>query len=209
MASPSKSKPVIGIVGGVGAGKSAAAAEFAALGCRLVDGDATGHELLKEEEVRNLLRGEFGERIFASDGSVDRSALASVVFEDTRKLARLGEIMYPRIRERMERRISRAQCDAGVPAVVLDAAVLFEAGWDDLCTDTVFVSVPRRIRRLRACEARGWDARAWRRRENSQIPLDRKRRKCSHTLDNSSSLFHLREQVHKLFHRIVQGVGHP
>lgn len=196
-------KPVIGLVGGVGAGKSTAARELEALGCALVDGDKIGHLLLDDPEVRQLLQDRWGERVFAADGRADRKAVAAVVFENPRELAALNGIMHPRIRRQMEGLIASAFARANVPAVVMDAAVLLEAGWDDLCTHLVFVQAPDESRQERVEQARGWAAQEWLKREKSQIPLDTKRADCYYLLDNSSGVSHLREQIRSLFHQIV------
>lgn len=209
MASQSKPKPVIGIVGGIGAGKSTVAAEFAKLGCALVSGDAIGHALLADPDVRSQLRRLWGKEIFAPDGTVDRHAVAERVFQDPAALAALDGILHPRIRARMAEQIGRAEADAAVPAVVVDAAVLFEAGWDDLCTHIVFVSAPSENRRLRACAARGWDRETWRSRENSQISLDKKASRCDYTIDNSLRISRLREQVRRFFHMLVHVADRP
>ncbi|MFB3892993.1 MAG: dephospho-CoA kinase [Phycisphaerae bacterium] len=200
---------MIGLVGGIGAGKSTAAAEFVKLGCRLVDGDVIGHELLAAPEVRRLLRRRWGAGIFNPKGQVDRKALAAVVFGRPRELAALNRIMWPRIRRRMERIIARVRREPAVPAVVMDAAIMIDAGWDELCTHLVFVKAPGRQRAARTQENRGWDRRTWRGRENSQISLDRKQRRCYFTLDNSSSVSYLAEQVRGLFNRIVHEAGRP
>lgn len=205
----SRPKPVIGLVGGVGAGKSAAAAELVKLGCALVDGDVIGHELMAAPEVRRLLRRRWGGGIFTPAGDVDRKALAAVVFGHQKELAALDKIMWPRIRRRMERMIAAARRDAAVPAIVMDAAIMIEAGWDGLCTHLVFVKAPTAQRAARTREHRGWDRRAWRGRENSQISLDSKRRRCYFTLDNSSSVSYLAEQVRELFNRIVHEADCP
>ena len=205
----SKAKPVIGIVGGVGAGKSTVAAEFAAMGCLLVDCDAIGHSLLAEESVRERLRRRWGKAVFRPDGGVDRPALAERVFRRPEDLKELNRIMHPMIRDRIEESIRRANEDPSVPAVAIDAAVLFEAGWDDLCSHRVFVQAPEadRLRRIRT--TRGWDTETWRVRENSQFSLDRKARNCDYTIDNSSSASYLTEQVRGIFHRIVHDVERP
>jgi dephospho-CoA kinase len=88
--------------------------------------------------------------------------------------------------------------------MALDAAVLLEAGWDQLCTHLVFVAAPARQRQRRVRQ-RGWDARSWRQREKIQIPLDSKIGRCYYTIDNSSSVSHLCEAVRELFHGIVDG----
>jgi len=204
-----KAKPVIGIVGGVGAGKSTVAAQFAAMGCVVVDCDAIGHGLLADEGVRERLRGRWGQAVFGPEGSVDRRALAEKVFRRPEDLQELNRIMHPRIRDRIQEDIRRAWENPSVAAVVIDAAVLFEAGWDDLCSHVVFVRAPEEDRARRARASRGWDTETWRLRENSQFSLDKKARNCDYTVDNSSSASYLSEQVRRTFHRIVCDVECP
>jgi len=195
-------KPVIGLVGGVGAGKSTAAAELAALGCAVIDADKIGHELLAAPQVRQQLRKRWGGRVFSPDGSVDRRKLAEIVFQDPAQLDALNEIMRDRLGRAIAERIEQAQSDPDVPAVVLDAAIMFEAGWDKMCTHVVFVSAPPAHRAARSAD-KGLDEKAWRLRENSQISLDKKQAKCYCTIDNSSSVSHLCEQVRGIFQRVV------
>jgi dephospho-CoA kinase len=203
-AAPPKHKPVIALVGGIGAGKSTAAAELVALGCRLVDTDAIGHGLLAVEDVRDAFRRRWGEAVFAADGSVDRRAVAARVFPDPDELAALNAILHPRIRRSMEQQIAEALADADTKGVVVDAAVLFEAGWDDLCTHKVFVSAPAAERQRRAAVQRGWDEETWRLREKSQISLDKKAGRSDYTVDNRSGASLLREQIRQLFRRITE-----
>jgi dephospho-CoA kinase len=195
--------PVIGILGGVGAGKSTVAEEFAALGCLVISGDAIGHELRESAGVKKALRTEWGDGIFDASGSVSREALAKKVFTDPAALAKLNKILAPRIRRRIRRRIDRGRADPNVPAVVLDAAVLLEARWDDLCTHCIFVRASDRRRQARAA-TRGWTARQWRDRENSQICLDIKLARCDYMVDNSSSIPVVREQIRRIFRKITK-----
>ena len=197
-------KPVIGIVGGIGAGKSAAAAELVAMGCRLIDADRIGHEVLDHEEVRRQVRERWGDGVFDPDGQVNRKVLASQVFADPDELKALNEILHPSMRRRMAEQIAVAASDPAAAGVVLDAAVLFEAGWDDLCSHVVFVSAPDEQRYARVSAGRGWTRAEWEKREKSQISLDKKAAKCDSTIDNRTSVSRLREQVRKLFHRICQ-----
>ena len=193
---------MIGIVGGMGAGKSAVAAEFGALGCKVIDADAVGHATLEEPDVKAELRKRWGKEIFRADGSVDRPAVAKIVFGDRRELEALNLIVHPRMRRRMERQISEALSDGGVKGVALDAAVLFEAGWDDLCTHVVFVAAPKEVRVRRLSLRPGCGRGEVEAREKFQISLDNKARKCDYTIDNSSTVSHLHRQVGELFLRI-------
>ena len=203
MSSTRPTKRIIGVVGGIGSGKSTVAAELVKLDCALIDADRIGHELLDEATVQDELRRRWGEAVFDARGRVDRTALAERVFGDSGRLGELNEIMHPRMRLRMEERIETAMRDPDVSAVVIDAAVLFEAGWDDLCTHTVFVECPpgQRLRRVRA--QRGWDEGIWREREKSQKSLDTKADLCDYSISNSSSVSHLVPQIRKLFNDIV------
>ena len=205
----STTKAVVGIVGGIGAGKSSAARQFGSLGCEVIDADAIGHAMLSDEVVRDELRQRWGESIFDARGAVDRRRLGELVFEDAAELQALNEILHPRIRRRMERQIALARPNPGVRAIVLDAAVLFEAAWDDLCTHLVFVDAPGRTRAQRVACQRGWPTEKWARREKSQICLDIKAAKCDYTMDGSSSVSRLRGQARELLHKIVGDADGP
>ena len=199
----SSAKPVIGIVGGVGAGKSTAAAEMVRLGCALVDGDAIGHDLLCRPEVTGQLRRRWGDGVFLPDGAVDREGLGRIVFSDPAERRALDEILHPRIRSIMERQIAEMSRCPEVKAVVIDAAVLFEAGWDDLCTHRVFVDCPPEARARHVLVGRRWDRATWAAREKSQFSLDKKAEMCDYTFSNSSSVSHLAEQVRNFFDGIA------
>ena len=195
--------PIIGILGGVGAGKSTVAGQFLALGCPVIDGDAIGHELLQNPTVKRMLRSRWGKEIFDASGAVDRTALAAKVFSSPVELARLNRILHPRIRRRIRSLIAQGRADRSVRAIVVDAAVLMEAGWDDLCTVCVFVRAGKRLRRSRVAP-RGWSAREWRQRENSQISLDKKAARCEYTVVNSSSISLLRKQIRRIYRNITK-----
>jgi len=195
-------KPVIGLLGGVGAGKSSVAAEFARLGCAVIDGDRIGQELLETDEVKVLVRRQWGGSVFDAAGRVDRKTLAAIVFNRLAELDVLNKMMQPRIRQRMERLVEQAQLAPEIPAAVMDAAIMLEAGWDDLCTHLVFVDAPAECRKARV-ESRGWDGRAWEEREKSQISLDAKRKHCYAVIDNSLTASCLAEQVRELFNQLV------
>jgi dephospho-CoA kinase len=202
-------KPVIGLVGGVAAGKSTVAAEMARLGAKIIDGDRIGHQVLRDPAAKSAVRRRWGVGVFTCGGAVDRAALGQVVFGEPEELAALNRILHPRIRREIKRQIAAARKSPRVVAVVLDAAILFEAGWDDLCTAVVFVRAPALGRARRAAAQRGWDRSRWRKREISQISLDKKRRKSDYVIDNSSGVSRLRDQVRRLFLAIVQAADRP
>jgi dephospho-CoA kinase len=198
-----KQIPVIGITGGVGSGKSTVAAAFGELGCEVIDADRLGHALLGEGGIQTAVRRTFGEEVFDADGAVDRRSLGQIVFADPQQMRRLEEILHPPMRSAIQDRISRTLQEGKARAVVLDAAVLFEAGWDKLCDTTVFVEAPLETRAKRVGDARGWARQELLRREAMQIPLDRKQQSCCHTLQNVSDVSRLPGQVTRLLDEIL------
>jgi dephospho-CoA kinase len=182
--------PVIGLIGGIGSGKSFVARHWAHQApVVIVDGDAAGHEVLDDPTVQDELRRQFGDEVFHSDGRVNRRAMARRVFgadEEHQQARRMLEaVVHPRIRSLMASRVAAARQTPGLKAVIIDAALLLEAGWHDLCDALVFVDVPLPDRLLRV-QSRGWTESDLRAREASQLPLDVKRRDADYVLDNSS-----------------------
>lgn len=195
---------VIGLAGGVASGKSTVAAMFAELGAIRLDADGIGHEVLLDAEVKTLLRGKFGRGIFTPGGEVDRKKLAALVFgpdeRSRHRLAELEAISHPRISRRLATELESLR-RSGTVAAVLDAAVMFKAGWDQYCTRIVFIRVPRAVRIARAIE-RGWAPEELDARESHQTPLAEKERKATDLIDNSTpNLEALRLQVRALWSR--------
>jgi dephospho-CoA kinase len=180
-------------VGGVGSGKSTLAA-WVADHRRLVviDSDGIGHEALKQTHVKQQLRDRFGGSIFDEEGAVKRSELGRLVFgpsaEHQRAQRDLEHFVHPEIRKELVRRIARAQGEGSMEAVLLDAAVLLEAGWNTLCDTIVFVDTPHERRLERVIANRGWTEEVFRARESSQWPLEKKRSASDHIVINSGTV---------------------
>ena len=181
-------KPLIGLVGGIGSGKSTVAECFAKLGCGVIDADAINRELLTDRNVQAEIIAACGEAVVDTAGKLDTARLAEHVFANAPQLRRLTDLLHPRILRRMVDLAKRLSADEKITAVVLDVPLLAEVGMNGICDAVVFVHVdlPQRIRRLEA--SRGWDAAAISKREKFQFPLDMKREMSDHTVDNSQSL---------------------
>lgn len=193
---------VIGLAGGVASGKSTVAKLFEELSAIRLDADRIGHEVLLAADVKTKLRQEFGPEIFNAAGEVDRKQLAALVFgtdqTSRRHLQTLEAISHPRISQRLAAELESLR-QAGAVAAVLDAAVMFKAGWDRFCTRIVFIRVPLEVRRARALQ-RGWAAGELEAREHNQTPLAEKELKATDFLNNSSPhLNNLRLEVRKLW----------
>lgn len=119
--------PVIGLTGGIASGKSTVSDAFAALGAAVVDTDLISRELvLPGSPALAEIRESFGDAVIATDGSLDRRQLRTLVFADPQARSRLETILHPRIRDTARARVERARGDA--PYVVLVVPLLVESG---------------------------------------------------------------------------------
>ncbi len=199
--------PVIGLIGGIGGGKSEVAALFRERGAVVIDADAVGHELLKDPAVLGRIADRFGERVLAGAGrqgssapAIDRKALGAIVFADPVARRDLESILHPRMRSWFLEVIeSELRAGGGTDhLVVLDAAVLLEAGWDDLCDLIVFVDAPLAERMRRVEERRGWSREMLEARERAQWPNDLKRRRADVVITNDAGVETLQREVERV-----------
>jgi dephospho-CoA kinase len=189
---------VIGLIGAIGAGKSTAAAMLRARGGFLINADALGHEALEQPDIREKLIARWGERIVRPDGKLDRRAIAGVVFPDPAERSALEQLVFPFIRERATREIDRGQNDPAARFVVLDAAVLLEAGWNSACDRIVYVDAPREARLARLAARSGWTAADLAAREAAQWPAADKMKRADAVLVNDADVARLRERIDRL-----------
>lgn len=191
---------VIGVVGGIGSGKSSVVRWVAQrYPVAVLDADAIGHDVLLSTEIKQQLLQRFGEEILTPAGEIDRKALARRVFGDAPQFLaarrQLERIVHPEIRRRIQSGVYSAGGQPQSGVVLLDAAILLEAGWRDLCRWVVLIDCPREVRLARVLEHRGWSAEELDRRERSQWPLAEKRRLCDVIIDNSGELAVAGEQL--------------
>ena len=196
-------KPIIGILGGIASGKSTVAAEFAKLGCKVIDADKIVHELLQKTVVKDKITGLFGQAILDSAGKIDHRKLAEVVFTDADKLSSLNKIIHPLVLERTEELIELYNRQGGIKAIVLDMPLLAEVGWAERCDKLIFVDCKPKLRVERAKKMRGLDENQIKIRENFQISLDNKATIADNSIDNNSDFQALVRQVFDVFSYIV------
>lgn len=192
---------LIGLTGGIGSGKSTVSAMLAARGAVVIDADAITRELQQPgTPVFQAMVDRFGPGIVAHDGTLDRQAVADLVFHDAEALADLNAIVHPAVGAEIARRMEGA---AGTDRiVVLDVPLLVESGRDDLAA-VVVVDVDPEVALARLVEQRGMrpdDARA---RMARQASREERLARADEVLDNSGSLDDLRAQVDALWERLV------
>jgi dephospho-CoA kinase len=190
--------PVIAIVGGIGSGKSTVAAEFARLGCTVLDADRMAHELLADPIVQQELVICFGPGIRDERGRIDRKKLAGQAFSSPENVQKINRILHPRVMEQGLRRIEQCRRDPACRGVILDAPLLLEAGWEGRYDWLVFVDCPQEVRTVRAAR-KGLDPEEVKKREFFQISLDKKQAMSHYIVQNNSDVFALTEQVGRIF----------
>ena len=200
-------KPIIGILGGIGSGKSTVAGEFAKLDCAVIDADKIAHELLDRKDIKEKVVGLFGQAVLDSSKKVDSSKLADIVFTDADKLASLNKIIHPFVLERAEELIEKYNGQSEVKAIVLDMPLLAEVGWAERCDKLIFVDCKRQLRVDRAKKLCFFDENKLKIRENFQISLDNKVIISDNTIDNNSGFSALAKQVTDIFSDIQDKWG--
>lgn len=199
---PSPAKPIIGITGGIGAGKSTVARILSELGCFVVDSDDLARQALLDPNLVETLVQWWGREILDPQRQIDRRAVAKIVFARPNERKRLESLVHPWIEKRRLEMFAAAPDTA--PALVIDAPLLVEAGIDEQCDAVVFVNSDRSTRLDRLAQNRGWSDQELNQREDSQLPLDAKRTRADYVIDNDGDLTSLTEQIRRTLHEIVQ-----
>lgn len=201
MESSSSGVTVVGILGGIGSGKSLVAEILLQMGAEVFSADEVGHRALDDPLIMEQLVARWGAGILATDGHPDRQAIAAQVFQGPdadSELAFLEQLTHPRIGRELEVFIQQVQQRHDLRLAIIDAALLLEAGWDTACDELLFVEVDGETRWER-CQRRGWSREQWEAREASQRSLDDKRGRASLVVDNNSDESALRSHLHEIF----------
>lgn len=192
---------LIGLIGGVAAGKSTVADELVRLGAGRLDADRAGHEALRDPQVVAAARQRWGGAILGADQDIDRKALAQIVFGSAEQAQNerqyLESLTHPLIGQQLAQQLAEMTA-AGVRIVVVDAPLLLKSGWDQMCSKIIFIEADHSVRLARAIE-RGWTADDFAAREAAQEDLTTKREAADFVIDNSGSLASTREQVERLW----------
>lgn len=207
MTKEGRSKPVVGLSGGIGSGKSTVASILADLGAAVISSDALNTLELASPEVQQTLIGWWGDSIRSPEGGVDRRKVSELIFGDESQRLRLQALLHPRIAARRSVLMADAEVNPTVRMVVVDSPLLFETGLDQMCDTVVFVDTTEELRKGRSEKARHWTPGELKRRENSQYPLDMKRARADHMVHNNSTLTDLRQQVERVFAAVLADFG--
>ncbi|MFA9477521.1 dephospho-CoA kinase [Phycisphaerales bacterium AB-hyl4] len=201
---PARHKPVIGLLGAPGSGKSFVAKVFQEHGAGVIDADRLAREALDEPTVRETLRQWWGDAVIDEHGRVDRRAVGERVFDDPAALRRLEAVVHPRVHAGRAAMRAKYEADPGVRAIVEDCPLLLEQGLDGDCDVLVFVDAPQAVREARVRERRGWSSAELARREKNQASLDIKRERADHIVNNGAERLLAYEQARRVLSQILQ-----
>jgi len=178
---------------------------LAELGAVVIDADRVGHEIYAPGTPGfDQVVAAFGRDIVGDDGAIDRKRLGGIVFADSAALARLNAVVHPLIRDAVAQRVAAARA-AGPKPIVVEAALLIEAGWDALVDEVWLVAARRDVIEERLTTQRGMDAAAVAARMRAQLADDERRAHADVVIDNSGSREQLRQEVERLWRSRVAG----
>ncbi len=196
---------VVGLTGGVATGKSTVAKMFKACGAQVIDADVLARRVVEPGKPawRDIVAS-FGKGLLRSDRTLDRAALAHIVFRQPAKLRRLGTIIHPRV-AREQARLTRVIGRQNPRAVVIyDAPVLIEAGAHRRMDTLIVVTADQATQIARLRRRNGLSRAEALRRIRSQLPLAEKVRLADHVLDGTKPLSPLRREVRQLYRTLSQ-----
>lgn len=195
---------MLGLTGGIGSGKSTVAALLSQLGAVVVDADALAREAVAVGTPGlQAVVERFGAGVLRGDGSLDRPALAGVVFDDAEALADLNAIVHPPVRAAIAARV--AALEGTESLVVLEIPLLVESGRSYGASQVIVVDAPEEVAVRRLAEQRGMDPVDARRRMAAQVSREERLAAADVVVDNSGSLDDLRRQVEALWEGLAGG----
>ncbi|HEY7994642.1 MAG TPA: dephospho-CoA kinase [Candidatus Eremiobacteraceae bacterium] len=196
---------IVGLTGGIGAGKSAVAKLLEKRGATIIDTDVIAREVVEPPSpMLDAIVGEFGASVIRRSGALDREALARIVFSDERRRQRLNEITHPEILKRVLARIGGYPPSAVVVVVV---PLLFESGFDRNCNTVIAVTAPEPARIARVMRRDGMAAAAVRARMRVQFPESGYDGKATWIIRNGSDEMALEAEVEKVWTELSKASG--
>ncbi|WP_242362659.1 dephospho-CoA kinase [Limosilactobacillus antri] len=193
---------VVGLTGGIASGKSTVSRLLSQVGFPVVDADLIVHRLQQPGQPGfERLVERFGTTILDPNGSLDRQRLGQLAFNDQTARKQLNQVMQPLIRDTIMAQLAQLK-DTAVPAIILDAPLLFEQHYDEDCDLIVVVAVDEATQLTRLMERDDLSRPAAQTRIAAQLPLAAKLARADVVIDNNGDYNHLRRQVAQLVKRL-------
>lgn len=195
---------LVGLTGGAGSGKSTVAGILRELGAVVVDADEASHAVYEPGTPGfDSVIQEFG-KSYVKEGRIDRKRLGELVFSDAAARRRLNDIVHPLVREWMAQRTAEA-VERGAAVVVQDVPLLFENSLERFFSSVVLIYVPEQVQVERLVSGRGFTHEQARAVIGAQLPIEQKRGRAHHVINNSGSLEDTRGQVEAIWNELRAG----
>lgn len=197
--------PVIGLTGGIGAGKSTVTQMLEELGAAVIDADKVGHQIyLPELPAWREIVDTYGTTVLNADRTINRQALGKIVFADPDALRTLNRIVHPKMFDRMAELIAELRAHGGMKAIVVEAAVLIEANWMPLVDQVwvVFASEAAVVDRLTT--QRNLSPRQVRTRIAAQLSNDERLKHAHVVIRNDGSIEQVRSAVQQAWDQLFR-----
>lgn len=194
---------IICLTGGLASGKSTASAFFKSAGAHVIDADKLGHRVY-DPGTPGFAKvvAEFGEDIVGEDGGIDRKALGGKVFGNPDALARLTDIVWPEIRRLAEAEIDGIRQKDPRAVIMLEAAVLFEAGWEDIGDEVWVIAVDREVAIARAMARDGAERQAVESRLDAQLSNEDRVSRADVVIENNQTEADFERELESAWRRI-------
>lgn len=193
----------LGLLGGIGSGKSTVAALLGRLGAVVLDADQYVRELLQDPEVRREMLTAFGENVFHPDGRVDKTRLADRIFTHESDRKSINAIIHPRVRKRIKEELTALRGGASKKIIVLDIPLLLGSELESLCDLLVMVRSSETSRLERVRSVRGWDKGELKRREACQATIKEKETAAHAAIDNDGTIKELEDKIISFYENLL------
>lgn len=194
----SDKKLIIGITGSTAAGKSTVSRYLRKLNYKIFDADREIRNVYKQPEVIEQLRPDFSEAL-SEDGTLDRKAMSDIIFSDSEKMKKLGNILYPAL-DKIYYKFLEDNRDQKV--LFIDVPLLFEMYWENRCKYVILISTDEEVR-VERFKKRGSNMVDFERIKINQMPDEEKRKLAHYVVDNNSDMWHLYRNIDAIMHTVL------
>jgi dephospho-CoA kinase len=195
--------PVIGLTGGIGAGKSTVTQLLEEVGAAVIDADKVGHQIyLPDLPAWREIVATFGPDVLNADRTINRPALGKIVFADPEALRRLNRIVHPKMFDRMAELIAELRTQGGMKAIVVEAAVLIEANWMPLVDQVWVVVASEAVVVDRLAKQRNLSPEQVRTRIAAQLSNDERLKHAQVVIRNDGSLEEVRTAIQQAWNQL-------
>ena len=197
----------VGLTGGIATGKSTVGAMFVELGCHLIESDQIAHQLFEPgQAVHAAVVKQFGNRVLALDGTIDRRILGDIVFKDPQARAKLNSLVHPAITQRQQEWLKDMENQDPHGIAIVDAALMIEVGTYKNYDKVIVVTCSPEIQRERLRARSALSEEKIESRIRSQMPNEEKTKYADFVIDNSGSVESTRVQVETVYQQLRRAV---